>query len=698
MRMLVSCAAIAALLVLTAVGSSTAARTADADGMVRVIVTLEAQADLRQAAAMPPKARLRAVITALKATATAKQGPIRAFLAERRALGDVRTVTPLWVFNGLVVTAIPAVIAELAARPDVAGVRTDAELEAPLTPLAEANIELVGAPLLWAQGIRGQGVVIASMDTGVDVGHPDLAAQWRGGSSAWFDPNGEHTDAPFDANGHGTWTTGVIVGRDAGGTAVGMSPDSRWIAVKIFNDRGVAALSGIHAGFQWLLDPDGDPATADAPQIVNNSWTFGAPGCDLEFELDLEALRAAGIVPVFAAGNGGPAPNTSISPANNPAALAVGATDDSDSAYPLSSRGPSACGEAETVYPELVAPGVDVRTTDLFGGYLSVSGTSLAAPHVTGALALLLSAYPDLTGDDVEGALLQAAIDLSPSGPDPDFGYGRLDVHAAFELLAAEGARPLLLSLARDAPADAPNLAGIGDEDVVQFDGERFSLVFDGSDVGLSTGVDAVAASDADTLLLSFRSPVRLAGLGLVDDSDVVRFDADRLEPETAGVFTLVFDGSDVGLTTNGEDVDSIGVLDDGRFLVSTESRADVPGVRAEGHDILAFAVTALGPDTSGTWALLFDGSDVGLTKASERVDGATVGPDGAVYLTTIGAFAVPGVSGSGDDVFVCVPLALGPATSCSYRLELFLDGAAAGLAGLGVEAIAFASPAATSP
>ena len=108
------------------------------------------------------------------------------------------------------------------------------------------------------QGVRGQGVVIASMDTGVDATHPDLSATWRGGGNSWFDPNGQHA-TPTDVSGHGTQTMGVMVGRSVGGSAIGMAPDARWIAVKIFNDRGVTTTTMIHRGFQWLLDPDGEP-------------------------------------------------------------------------------------------------------------------------------------------------------------------------------------------------------------------------------------------------------------------------------------------------------------------------------------------------------------------------------------------------------------------------------------------------------
>jgi subtilisin family serine protease len=404
-----------------------------ADAKVDVIVVLRRQAVLP----VGPRIRRRAIIDALRGVADKEQRRLLALLAIRRLQGRVTKIRSFWILNGLEVVADPDVITEIAALPEVAEIRPNAVVEAPSAPLsspgAEWNVARANATALWDQGYRGQGVVVANMDTGVDATHPDLAARWRGGANSWYDPNGEHPTTPVDRNGHGTWTMGTMVGGDAGGSAIGIAPDARWIGVKIFNDHGTATAAGIHAGFQWLLDPDHNPATDDAPDVVNNSWSMGF-GCDLTFEPDLTALRASGVVAVFAAGNSGPNAGTSTSPANNPDAFAVGGTDGGDAIDPSSSRGPSACGQG--TFPQLVAPGVDVRTSDLFGSYMSVTGTSIAAPHAAGALALLLSAFPGLDEQRQAAALQNGAVDLGAPGPDNDFGAGRLDALASYQWLA----------------------------------------------------------------------------------------------------------------------------------------------------------------------------------------------------------------------------------------------------------------------
>ena len=408
--------------------------------MVSVIVRFRQQADVHRQRSGNRQERQRSLIDEMKTVADTTQRPMSSLLTTRQREGRVRTYDPLWVINGFSVTASPEVIAELAQRPEVESITSDtvdivASTLPPNPATASADSAVINAPAVWSQGFYGQGVVIADLDSGVDAGHPDLSGSYRGGTNSWFDPYGQHA-TPTDMSGHGTATTGIIVGGDASGTTIGVAPGAKWIAAKIFNDAGTATATAIHQAMQWVLDPDGNPATADAPQVVNNSWAFGNPGCNLQFQPDLQAMRAAGIIPVFAAGNYGPNAGTSVSPANYPEALAVGSTDNTDAIDPATSVGPSACGEASTTYPDLVAPGYDIYTTDLHGFYQWGSGTSFAAPHVAGALALLLSAQP-AAGATVEAALAGSAVDLGAVGADNVYGHGRIDAAAALQLLQA---------------------------------------------------------------------------------------------------------------------------------------------------------------------------------------------------------------------------------------------------------------------
>jgi subtilisin family serine protease len=407
--------------------------------MTTVIVTLKEQTNLKRVKGANRAARLNGTLRALTTTADTSQVPLRALLRGRAAQGKVAKFTPLWVVNGISVTATAGVIQELAGRADVASITPDTVAVVPSAGTPEPGLSAVSAPALWNLGFTGQGVVVASLDSGVDITHPDLAGRWRGGAHSWFDPYGEHPVTPTDLSGHGTATTGAIVGGDAGGTSIGMAPGARWIAAKIFNDRGVATVTAIHQAFQWALDPDHDPNTADAPQIVNGSWSIGAgPGCDLSFQPDLQALRAAGILPVFAAGNYGSGVSSSVSPANYPEAVAVGSVTGADLISTSSSRGPSTCGARTRVFPDLVAPGVNIRTADLYGLYQTASGTSMAAPSATGALALLLGAVPGLSSDQALAALSATAVDLGSAGPDTSYGNGRLNVLAAYQWLLTQ--------------------------------------------------------------------------------------------------------------------------------------------------------------------------------------------------------------------------------------------------------------------
>jgi uncharacterized repeat protein (TIGR01451 family) len=420
------------------------------------IVEMAKQADLsRQPAALEKVDGRTWLVNTLQTTAEASQAQIRAELAARRSRGQVVEYRPFWIFNGLAIVADADTLLALAARPDVRFIRQDlwqrwidsapqVAAPSPASPDSQLpqdtagvawNIARVRADLVWsALGLDGSGVTVAIMDTGVDWQHPALQSQYRGykpGGMAihegnWLCTTDEGYLYPVDGYGHGTHVAGIAVGsRDATGQAIGMAPGARWIAVKMLNNFGYGYTSWIHAAFEWLLAPAGDPALA--PDVVNGSWG-SASGADQTFRADLQALRAAGIVPVFAAGNEGPFPSSVGSPASYPEAIAVGATDDLDRVTSFSSRGPSHWGE---IKPELAAPGAQIRSALPGGTYGTYNGTSQATPHVTGLVALLLQADPTLTVDGVEAILTSTAVPLGDSVPNNDTGWGRIDAYQA---------------------------------------------------------------------------------------------------------------------------------------------------------------------------------------------------------------------------------------------------------------------------
>ena len=413
-------------------------------------------------------ARQKVVIESLQALAARQQAGLLAAANAFQAQGQVERVIPFWIFNGVSLQATPAAILALAARPEVAHITPDPDPNAPIvllddhaadntqsyktasqspwavelpallgpaSTLPEPNVALVNAPALWGMGYTGQGVVVASLDTGVDVSHPDLAASYRGGANSWYDPYNENAaPADFYGNHHGTMTMSLIVGGSAGGSNIGIAPGAKWISAKIFNNAGNATETAIHQALQWVLNPNNDPANPGAPDVVNNSWGYQYPGCNLNFQWDVQALAAAGIVPIFAAGNSGPNSSSDTSPANNAGAFAVGTIDNNSLINSQSSRGPNSCNTAAP-FPNLVAPGVALRAAVPVGLYSTCTGTSCAAPEVTGGIALLLSALPHLGLNLREQSLMQGAFDLGPAGYDPSYGYGRLDVLSAYHWL-----------------------------------------------------------------------------------------------------------------------------------------------------------------------------------------------------------------------------------------------------------------------
>ncbi|MGR8934310.1 MAG: PKD domain-containing protein [Gammaproteobacteria bacterium] len=249
---------------------------------------------------------------------------------------------------------------------------------------------------------------------------------------------------------------------------------------------------------------------------------------------------------------------------------------------------------------------------------------------------------------------------------------------------------------------NSANSLSFKDEDIVSYDPVQdcWSMYFDGSDVNLgSNDIDALEILNNGNILLSLTAAMSLpiydpetdsTSNTLVDDSDILLFTPTSIGSTTAGSFQMYFDGSDVGLDTDAEDVDSIGHTPDNKLLISTTGNASVPGLGSvRDEDLIACMPSGLGTDTSCTWEMYFDGSDVGLHDGGNAEDlfGNMVDPvNGHIYLTTHGNFFVPGVVGDGTDIFICIPVQTGPNTACNY--SPFFDGSAHALNDLNKEVI----------
>ncbi|MBD2206810.1 hypothetical protein H6G33_20920 [Calothrix sp. FACHB-1219] len=229
------------------------------------------------------------------------------------------------------------------------------------------------------------------------------------------------------------------------------------------------------------------------------------------------------------------------------------------------------------------------------------------------------------------------------------------------------------------------------DEDILAYDrsNRTWSMYFDGSDVGLSSrNIRDFHINQDGSILFSLNSSLTLNGVGRVEKQDIVKFTPTSTGNNTAGSFSLYFDGSDVGLTKSDEAIDGIAFTKDGKLVISTTGKYDVPGtsgnITGNDKDLLAFNATSLGVNTAGTWNLFFQGSDVGLTESSEDINGVWIDSNNKLYLTTKGTFQVPGVTGDGADIVTFTPTSLGATTAGNY--VSYLDGSDIGLAGVVVD------------
>ncbi len=409
----------------------------------------------------------------LQRTAWRTQARLMDRLHEWDRAGVVEEVRPYWIVNAVAFSAPVAVIREVAAMQEVeeiyedSPVVLDAPVERALAPARsnsthEWGLDMIGAPALWARGITGRGTVVCNIDTGVDDTHPALSQKWRGRDGTdwrhhWLDPSWG-SDDPFDQESHGTHTMGIICGSVPGDT-VGVAPDAEWIAALAIT--GVGDFIGKALGaLEWAADPDGNPATADNPDVISNSWSDLQTRCKSTFYEAIDNCEAVGSTVIFSAGNGGPKRESITSPKNRATTqvniFATGALNSAEAITNYSSRGPSHCDHL-SIKPAAVAPGDAIRSSippDLGAPYALMSGTSMAAPHVAGAVALLKQANPNLDPTTIKLILQETARDLGASGPDNDYGWGVIDLEAAYQ--AAVAGLGLLAGRVTDAASGAP--------------------------------------------------------------------------------------------------------------------------------------------------------------------------------------------------------------------------------------------------
>ena len=308
----------------------------------------------------------------------------------------------------------------------------------------EWGVGKVGAQDAWAAGADGTGITVGIVDTGANVQHEALKAHFRGTQAdgsitsdySFFDAVGGKKDA-YDDHSHGSHCAGISVG----GTAdhlTGIAPGAKFISAKVFTAGGSGSTATILKGLSWMLAPTkADGTGADptmAPDIVSNSWG-NSNGADLGYLAAWKAFEAAGIIPVVAAGNSGPRPDTVGAPGSYGESITVGATDINDKVASFSSRGPSRVKDANgnlIPKPDVSAPGVDIISASKNGSaYMKMSGTSMATPAVSGLVAVILSKFPNLTTEQVRQVLDQSAVDIDAPGYDVNAGYGRISAPAA---------------------------------------------------------------------------------------------------------------------------------------------------------------------------------------------------------------------------------------------------------------------------
>jgi subtilisin family serine protease/uncharacterized protein YfaP (DUF2135 family) len=475
-----------------------------AEATVEFVLRLAERADLDEV-----EFQRQEVVQRLRTAAASSQARLAPLLDEV----GFEIKASFWIANALLVEGPAGQVPVLTLSPLVARLHSNFEValvgdeSASWDAVAAASLtwglERVGADQVWsALGVRGAGVRVCVSDTGVDVDHPDLAGkmwsnvpgdpQYPGGwieFSSSGNPVGGST--PHDTHGHGTHTSGTVLGGDTSGTAIGIAPEATLMHALVLPGGG-GSFAQVIAGIEWCVSPydaNGNPA-GQAADVHSMSW--GASGFVDELVDPIRNSYFAGTIPVAAAGNCGE--GCTNSPGNIYDTLGIGASDENDLIASFSGgevvskaswSSPPGDWPDAWVVPLLSAPGVDVYSSLPGGSYGSWSGTSMATPHVAGCAALMVASNPDLTPSDIRLALVETVVwfdTYAPTPPDTRYGWGRLDCYAATESVAFNGG---IRGSVRDLEDGAPvpeaqlNASGVGVQRQVETDeagGFRISL------------------------------------------------------------------------------------------------------------------------------------------------------------------------------------------------------------------------------
>ncbi|WP_406077921.1 carboxypeptidase regulatory-like domain-containing protein [Micromonospora sp. NBC_00858] len=530
--------------------------------------------------------------------------------------------------------------------------REKAPANAPAT--VEWGLDFINAPEVWAQGFTGEGIVVSSVDTGVQFDHPALADGYRGRQPDGtivndynaFDSSGRcGAGNPCDVNGHGTHTMGTMMGDDGAGNQIGVAPDAQWIEA---NGCDTCSDADLLESGEWITAPtrtDGtDPDPAKRPQVVNNSWGAVAAGAIDDWYQDItDAWAAAGIFGAWSAGNSGPGCQTTSSPGANTTNYSAGAVDSSGRIASFSSRGP---GEGGGIKPNISAPGVAVRSSVPGDGYALFNGTSMAAPHLAGAVAVLWSAAPALIGD-IPGTwelLNQAAhnVDDTSCGGTAEnnnvYGEGTLDLAALIDA-APIGDMGTVAGTVTETDGDPISGAR------VTVDGEHDRTVTTGTDGTYSARV-AVGDYQVSASAFGYLPSAPTGATVTVDATTTVDIDLEAAPRHTvSGTVTDVATGNPfVGTTVSiSAPIDPVTTDANGAFAF-----ADVP----EG----TYTISIEGGTCTSAFSeeVVVDGDETVTAEIARRYDDfgyfCTVGSDGAATGDTR-------VNLTGDDAATTVPL-----------------------------------------